>query len=242
MSKIVGIIADTGKLYGNRVFFSGERYLRALTELTDLQPILIPPLGANIMPLLDKLDGVMLTGNVSNVHPSQYGQAETEKHPPYDEDRDRTAIPYLKKIIEHEIPLIAICRGFQELNVAYGGTLHPAIHEIDGRLDHRRIKTDDEAIRYAPRHSVKLTEGGLFKSWVGTDEIMVNSLHFQGVEKLGDGLTIEAVAADGTVEGFTVKNAKGFTAAVQWHPEYEPATNTFSKCFYEAFAEAVFAR
>ena len=126
--------------------------------------------------------------------------------------------------------MIAICRGFQELNVAYGGTLHPAIHEIDGRLDHRRIKTDDEAIRYAPRHSVKLTEG-LFKSWVGTDEIMVNSLHFQGVEKLGDGLTIEAVAADGTVEGFTVKNAKGFTAAVQWHPEYEPATNTFSKCF-----------
>lgn len=242
MTKIIGIIADTGNLHGNRVFFSGERYLQALTDLTDLHPILIPPLGGNIMSLLDKLDGVMLTGNVSNVHPSRYGQNETEKHPPYDEDRDSTAIPYLDKIIANEIPLIAICRGFQELNVAYGGTLHPAIHEIDGRLDHRRINTDDAAGRYAPRHSVKLTQGGLFESWVGTDEIMVNSLHFQGVEKLGDELEVEAVAEDGTVEGFTVKNAKGFTAAVQWHPEYEPATNKFSKCFYEAFAEAVFAR
>ena len=242
MTKIIGIIADTGNLHGNRVFFSGERYLQALTDLTDLQPILIPPLGGNIMSLLDTLDGVMLTGNVSNVHPSQYGQDETEKHPPYDEDRDSTAIPYLEKIIGNEIPLIAICRGFQELNVAYGGTLHPAIHEIDGRLDHRRIKTDDAAIRYAPRHSVKLTHGGLFESWVGTDEIMVNSLHFQGVEKLGDELEVEAVAEDGTVEGFTVKNAKGFTAAVQWHPEYEPETNKFSKCFYEAFAKAVLTR
>ena len=242
MTKIIGIIADTGNLHGNRVFFSGERYLQALTDLTDLHPILIPPLGGNIMSLLDKVDGVMLTGNVSNVHPSRYGQNETEKHPPYDEDRDSTAIPYLNKIIANEIPLIAICRGFQELNVAYGGTLHPAIHEIDGRLDHRRINTDDAAVRYAPRHSVKLTQGGLFESWVGTDEIMVNSLHFQGVEKLGDELEVEAVAEDGTVEGFTVKNAKGFTAAVQWHPEYEPATNKFSKCFYEAFAEAVLTR
>ncbi len=242
MTKIVGIIADTGNLHGNRVFFSGERYLKALTELTEVHPILIPPLGKNIFSLLDRLDGVMLTGNVSNVHPSLYGQAETEKHPPYDEDRDSTAIPYLEKIIEQEIPLIAICRGFQELNVAFGGTLHPAIHEIEGRLDHRRIQTDDAAIRYAPRHRVTLTEGGLFKSWVKTDEIMVNSLHFQGVEKLGDGLKVEATAEDGTIEGFTVENAKGFTAAVQWHPEYEPATNIFSKCFYEAFAEAVLSR
>lgn len=239
MSKIVGVVADMGFLHGNQVVFSGSRYLRGLTEVTDLQPVLIPPFGDNILSVLDTVGGIMLTGNVSNIHPSCYGHSETEKHPPYDEDRDRTAIPHIEAILDRELPLLAVCRGFQELNVALGGTMHPAIHEIDGRLDHKTVKTDDPDVRFAPRHAVHLTKGGLFESWVQTDTIMVNSLHFQGVEKLGDGLKVEAVAEDGTVEGVTVEAAAGFTAAVQWHPEYKPEDNEFSTRFYQAFEEAV---
>jgi len=239
----IGVVADTHTTSAGRVFFSGCKYLEGLTSVTNLTPLIIPAFGEREMDrLLDRLDGIMLTGSRANVRPTHYNHNETPEHGPFDDARDATSLPLIRAAVDKGVPLIAICRGFQELNVALGGTLTPAVHKIEGRLDHSEPQTDDFDIRHSPRHKVRLTKGGLFENWLGTSEIQVNSLHFQAVDDLAPRLQVEAIAEDGTIEGVVVPDTQGFIVGVQWHPEYKPAQSPFSRAFYGAFEEAVHAR
>jgi putative glutamine amidotransferase len=238
-NNLVGVFADCDRLGGSLVHFSGRKYLKGLMEATDLMPVVIPAFGEKMSSVLDHIGGVMLTGSLSNVHPGRYGQEETELHKPFDHDRDDTILPLVGEILERGIPLIAICRGFQEFNVALGGSLHPALHTMAGKLDHRMPDSTDREVCNAPQHAVNFTPGGLFESWVGCSEYRVNSLHHQGVDQLAPSLTVEAVSEDGVIEGFRLADAPGFNAAVQWHPEYKPNDNIFARAFYRAFEKAV---
>jgi putative glutamine amidotransferase len=156
----------------------------------------------------------------------------------HDPHRDATTLPLIRAAVAAGLPILAICRGFQEMNVAFGGTLHQKLHEVPGFNDHR----DDETLpldeQYGPAHEVILTQDGLLRAFAGADRLMVNSLHWQGVEQLGQGLTIEAKALDGVVEAFRVTHARSFAVAVQWHPEWRFAENAFSRAFFAAFGAA----
>ncbi|MCA8967626.1 MAG: gamma-glutamyl-gamma-aminobutyrate hydrolase family protein, partial [Planctomycetes bacterium] len=182
------------------------------------------------------------TGSPSNVHPSRYGVAATPAAEPYDEARDGMTFALMRRAIERGVPLFAICRGFQELNVAWGGTLHARLHEQPGRVDHRMPRSDDADVRYGPAHALHVTAGGLLYGWLGSVQIEVNSLHGQGVDRLGDGLEVEGRAPDGTIEAFSVADSPGFVFAVQWHPEYRALDNAVSRVLFGRFGEAVAAR
>lgn len=237
---IIGVIADTYNLNNTRIFSTGQKYIEGLTAIADVIPFIIPTNSLDKMDtILDFIDGLMLTGSPTNVHPSHYNAAQTTSHEPFDAPRDETVFAYVPACLQRNIPILGICRGYQELNVAFGGTLHPAIHEVDGKLDHRQPDTTNRDIKHAPRHMVGFPENGLFHGWTGQTAYQVNSLHRQAVESLGDGLQIEAIAEDGVIEGFSHINQDSFVLAVQWHPEYKSNENIFSQKFFEAFEEAV---
>ncbi|MES2353564.1 MAG: gamma-glutamyl-gamma-aminobutyrate hydrolase family protein [Pseudomonadota bacterium] len=199
----------------------GDKYVRCITGF-DCFPLMIPPIKEelDIDFVLDNVSGIMFTGSLSNIDPKHYGVVE--EGPDFnDPDRDATVFKLIPAAIERGIPIMGICRGIQELNVVYGGTLHRKVHEVPGMLDHREIPGLEDAECYAPVHSVRFAEGGLLhKAFGGKSEIRVNSLHSQGINELADGLVVEATAEDGLIEAVSVKDAKGFTLAVQWHPEY----------------------
>ena len=178
--------------------------------------------------LLDRLDGLLLTGSPSNVHPSQYGGEPSHPETLHDPERDATTLPLIREAVRRDLPILAICRGIQELNVALGGTLHQRVHELPGRLNHRSRKDSPDG-PYGPAHSVALTPGGLLASLAGTNEMMVNSLHSQGIDRPGPMLRVEAVAPDGQIEAVSLPEAR-FVVGVQWHPEYKALENPFSKC------------
>jgi putative glutamine amidotransferase len=156
----------------------------------------------------------------------------------HDPHRDATTLPLIPRVIAAGMPLFAVCRGFQELNVAYGGTLWQKVQEVPGMLDHREDKGETLEVQYQPVHEIELAPGGLLRRLAGVDRVMVNSLHAQGVQQLGEGLEVEARAPDGLVEGFTVRSAPGFTLAVQWHPEWQVMMNPFSRALFAAFGQA----
>jgi len=191
------------------------------------------------------VDGVLLTGARANVHPSRFGVAAHPSHEPYDERRDALALPLIDACVERGVPLFGICRGFQEINVAGGGSLHPEIRDLPGRMNHRmpRLETGeihpDPAVVFADRHDVRLTPDGVFARILGRDLIRVNSLHGQGVLELGDRIVAEGVAEDGTIEAIRVKDAAGFALGVQWHAEYDPQHNPVNRALFEAFGQAV---
>ena len=195
--------------------------------------------------LLEVVDGVLLTGARANVHPSRFGVAAHPSHEPYDERRDALALPLIDACVERGVPLFGICRGFQEINVAGGGSLHPEIRDLPGRMNHRmpRLETGeihpDPAVVFADRHDVRLTPDGVFARILGRDLIRVNSLHGQGVLELGDRIVAEGVAEDGTIEAIRVKDAAGFALGVQWHAEYDPQHNPVNRALFEAFGQAV---
>jgi len=238
---LVGVTADL-RTYNNSLMHTvGDKYARAIWEASGCTPIIIPALAESqqVHDMLDSLDGLLFTGSPSNVHPTRYGQAPHERAEPYDEARDAMTLPLIDAALEKGLPTLFVCRGFQELNVALGGTLHPRLHEVEGRVDHRGPKVDDMDVRYGLRHAMHFTAGGHFARIAGTTEIQVNSLPGQGIDAPAPGLEIEGQAPDGTAEAVAVKGAKRFALGVQWHPEYKPLENDFSTRLFRAFSEAV---
>jgi len=222
-----------------RVFHGvNERYPNALIDAAGCLPVLIPAVGSkvDVCMLLDRLDGLLLTGSPSNVHPSQYGGAPSHPETLHDPQRDATTLPLIREAVRRDLPILAICRGIQELNVALGGTLHQRVHELPGRLNHRSQKDAPDG-PYGPAHSVALTPGGLLASLAGTLEVMVNSLHSQGIDNPGQRLRVEAIAPDGQIEAVSLLGAR-FVVGVQWHPEYRARENPFSSALFDAFARA----
>jgi putative glutamine amidotransferase len=217
------------------------KYVAAVADGAHCAPLIIPALGAatDIEALLAVADGVMLTGSPSNVHAGLYGEALLDPSLPLDAARDATTLPLIRAAIQRGIPLLAICRGFQEVNVALGGTLHQAVHHVVGMADHREQKSHTLEQQYAPSHRVLLDPGGRMAQILGgVSEIMVNSLHGQGINRLAPGLAVEARADDGLVEAYRVADAMGFTLAVQWHPEWRFSENPDSIKLFTAFGEA----
>jgi len=217
------------------------KYVAAVADGARCAPLIIPALGAatDIEALLAVADGVMLTGSPSNVHAGLYGEDLLDPSLPLDPARDATTLPLIRAAIQRGIPLLAICRGFQEVNVALGGTLHQAVHDVAGMNDHREQKTRTLELQYAPSHRVLLEPSGRMAQILdGVSEIMVNSLHGQGINRLAPSLAVEARADDGLVEAYRVADAIGFTLAVQWHPEWRFAENPDSVKLFSAFGEA----
>ncbi|MEO9613517.1 MAG: gamma-glutamyl-gamma-aminobutyrate hydrolase family protein [Nitratireductor sp.] len=218
-----------------------HQYVEAALSGANVLPMLLPCFGARIDfdALLDQVGGVLITGSKTNVHPALYGGDATERNGPYDEARDATTLPLIRKAIERGVPLLAICRGIQELNVALGGTLATEIQERPGIMDHRAPPSEFHDERFAIRHRVSFAEGSCLADLFETGAIEVNSVHRQAVGRLSPRLDIEAVAEDGTVEAVSVPGAKGFAIGVQWHPEYWVETDSASRRIFQAFGSAV---
>jgi putative glutamine amidotransferase len=215
-----------------------EKYLNAVIDAAKCLPVLIPAVGSkvDVRALLDRLDGLLLTGSPSNVHPSHYGAEPSHPEILHDPERDATTLPLIREAARRDLPILAICRGIQELNVALGGTLHQRVHEIPGRLNHRSPKDSPDG-PYGPAHSVALTTGGLLASLTAAAEVMVNSLHSQGIDRPAPRLRVEAVAPDGQIGAVSLPQAR-FVVGVQWHPEYKALENPFSSALFSAFAQA----
>ena len=240
MQPLVAVSTDV-KSFENYTWHATPRqYLEAALAGAGVFPVLVPSFGdkLDLDRLLDAVDGVMLTGSKSNVHPSLYGGDASEANGPYDEARDATTLPLIRRAIELGVPLLAICRGIQELNVALGGTLGTEIQEREGTLDHRAPVSDDQDERFAIRQKVSIKPGSCLAGVFGAGDIMVNSVHRQAVERLGPRLVVEAVAEDGTVEAVSVKDARAFAVGVQWHPEYWASTDQNSGRIFRAFGDA----
>ena len=225
----------------------GDKYVQAAIQAVGALPILIPAFGPEfgdnatteaLDRLLDTLDGVILTGSPSNVEPHHYEGDPSREGTAHDKARDATTLPLIRHSIDHGVPLIAICRGAQEVNVALGGTLHQLVHEVEGRLDHRSRKAATTDENYAPAHDITIVENGLLHRLLGERCVKVNSLHAQGVDRLAPCARAEAFAEDGQVEAFTVPDAPAFALALQWHPEHRATENPISMKLFTAFAEA----
>jgi putative glutamine amidotransferase len=219
---------------------AGEKYLTAIIEAADAVPLIIPVLAdvLAVDELVDQVDGVLLTGSPSDIEPHHYGSESDDPDALRDPHRDALTLPIARHALETGVPLFAICRGFQELNVVLGGTLHQKVRDVPGYHNHKENPDDPLDVQYGPAHPVVLTEGGLLAGLAGTREVTVNSLHGQGVKKLADGVTVEAVADDGLIEAFTVDGAGAFALAVQWHPEWRASSNEFSSAMFRAFGDA----
>ncbi len=218
----------------------GEKYIAAVAEGAQAVPVLIPSLGDGLeaRELLADFDGILLTGSPSNVAPHYYGGAASEPGTLHDAHRDATTLPMIPRVIEAGLPLLAICRGFQEMNVAFGGTLWQKLHEVQGYRNHREDIEAPLDEQYGPAHEVELTPGGWLERLAGERHLKVNSLHSQGVQTLGRGLVVEARAPDGVIEAFRVADAPSLALGVQWHPEWKFQDNPFSRALFAAFGEA----
>jgi len=219
----------------------GEKYIAAVRDgaeaLPFLIPVLEPPLA--IADLLGTVDGFLFTGSPSNVSPRHYGGADPREGVLLDQRRDSTTLPLLKAAIAASAPVLCLCRGFQELNVAFGGTLHQHVQEVEGRLDHREDRHADLDIQYGPAHEVRVAEGGLLSRLVGLKRFKVNSLHAQGIDRLAPPLHADAIAPDGTIEAVSMPGAKSFLLGLQWHPEWRWRENELSRAIFAGFAEAL---
>ncbi len=238
---IVGIPCDHRMVGKHPFHLVGEKYITAVRDgaraLPLLVPVLSPPIPAE--ELIASVDGFLFTGSPSNVSPGLYGGPAPRDGVMQDEHRDATAIPLLKAAIAAGKPVLCICRGFQELNVAFGGTLYQHIQEIPGRMDHRENLDAPLETQYAPVHAVKIEPGCLLADIVGAGTFQVNSLHSQGIDKLAPALHADAVAPDGQIEAVSMPTAKGFLLGLQWHPEWHWSEDELSRAIFGAFAEAL---
>lgn len=236
MKPLVGIVSNFRAHDGTHFHRVRDEYIRAVEDGADAAAIIIPATG-DAVALLPRLDGLLLPGAVSNVAPWRYDGPAARPGTMQDEARDAAVLAIIPAAIKAGLPLLAICRGFQELNVALGGTLHQHVHEIPGRLDHREdfdLPTDDQ---YAHAHSVALS--GLLETIAGRKEAMVNSLHHQGIDRLAPGLRIDATAPDGQAEAVSLPDAPGFVLGVQWHPEWRWSEDPLSCDIFRAFGAAL---
>jgi putative glutamine amidotransferase len=222
----------------------GEKYLAAVVQAAEAVPLMIPVLQdmPDLEALLAHVDGILLSGSYSNVEPHHYNGEPSAQGTLHDPHRDAVTLPLARLVLEKGVPLFAICRGYQELNVALGGTLHQRVHEVAGYHNHLENPDDPREVQYGPSHPVTLMEGGLLRELMGEETVMVNSLHGQGIARLAQGLVVEAVADDGLIEAFRVEDTPGFNLAVQWHPEWRANENELSKAMFKAFGDACRAR
>lgn len=238
---LVAVSTDV-RAFENYVWHAApEQYLEAALSAAGVLPVLVPSFGErlDLDALLDTVDGVMITGSKTNVSPALYGSEETEADGPYDPARDVTTLPLIRKAVARGVPLLAICRGIQEMNVALGGTLATEIQEREGATDHRAPAGGSQDERFAIRQKVSIQPGSCLAGIFGAGDIQVNSLHRQAVDRLGPRLDVEAVAEDGTVEAVSVRDAPAFAVGVQWHPEYWVHKDDTSRRIFEAFGDAV---
>jgi len=235
---VVLIASCKTQLDGFPTYTVRDNYIEALT-LVGCQTLIVPEAaGGDFSTLLAVADGILFNGSPSNVHPSHYGEEVHDPSLPQDADRDAWTLPLIRLALEQGIPIFGICRGYQEINVALGGSLHQAVHEVPGLADHRPDDRENLEKRYALAHSVAITAGGVLEGILGESEIQVNSVHGQGVNRLAPPLRAEAHAPDGLVEAFTCPAAKGFNLAVQWHPEWRPQDRPASLKVLQAFGDA----
>jgi putative glutamine amidotransferase len=237
---VVLIPADVKQMGDHPFHVAGHKYLMAVAEAAGALPLVVPAISdlLEIEALLEIADGILLTGAVSNVHPSHFGQEVHNPKLPLDPARDALTLQLVQAAIKAEVPVLAICRGFQEINVAFGGSLHQAVHEVKGLNDHREAKDASIDMQYGHSHSIDLVAGGELAKIVGSNHMMVNSIHGQGIDRLGAGLVAEAYAPDGLVEAIRVEKAKAFTLGVQWHPEWKVMENPQYLAIFKAFGDA----
>jgi putative glutamine amidotransferase len=238
---VVGVIGNSHRIENRfTVQMVGERNLSAVAEVSGALPLMFAGLPeiTDIGALLEIVDGIVLTGARANVHPTRFNTEPDAKHEPYDIHRDEVALELSEACVARGIPLFGICRGLQEMNVAFGGSLHPEIREIPGRMNHRMPRLANGEI-FADRHEVALTPGGAFATLLGCDRIKVNSLHGQGILAPGERVVIEGIAEDGTIEAIRIADAPSFALGVQWHAEYDPQKNPINRKLFEAFGEAL---
>ena len=235
MTLVVGIPACAKILDEREQHQTPARYADAVVHGMDALPIMIPPMGEVQLGLLDHIDGLLVPGSPSNVHPNHYAGGESQTPDKHDPKRDATSLPLIRAAIARGIPVLAICRGIQELNVALGGTLIQQVHELPGKLDHRGGPgTLDQ--KYGPKHKIAVT--GQLARIVGATEIVVNSLHGQAIDRPAPGLVVDALAPDGTIEAVSYPGAPGFVLGLQWHPEWRFSENPDSVAIFRAFGEA----
>ncbi len=238
---IVGIIGNSYALDGRYpVHAGGTMNSEAVADVSGCLPLIIPsdPRFVSVAELLELCDGFLLTGGRPNVHPSEYGEDETPAHGAFDRGRDAVTLPLIRACVDRGQPFLGICRGFQEVNVAMGGTLHPEIRDLPGRSNHRMPPDGTLEECFALRHPVRFTEGGVFHRLMGASEVLTNTLHGQGIARPGARIVIDGHAPDGTPEAIYVKDAPGFTLSVQWHPEWRAGEDPVSRPLFQAFGQA----
>ena len=245
---LIGISCCTKQfgIFGMPNHAASDTYVRATDEVIGAVPVLLPANGpyADIETLLDRLDGILLTGSRSNVQPDLYNGPPHAEGTPEDPDRDAVTLPLIRAAIARGVPLLAVCRGFQELNVALGGSLHQRVQDLPERLDHSTPMQPSARVRQGKAHAVRVTRGGWLHKLAGTAEIAVNSLHNQGIDQLAPGLVAEGIAPDGLIEAVRVVSSQagpaiGYAVGVQWHPEYDWQTDALSRAIFEQFGAAV---
>ncbi len=225
----------------------GEKNLRAVADIADALPLIFAgiPEITDINSLLNIVDGILLTGGRANIHPTYFNTKPHPSHEPYDRDRDVVALRLVKACVERGIPILGLCRGIQEMGVAFGSNLHPEIRELPGRMNHRAPRLEngeihpDPKVVFADRHEVRLVPDGVFARLFKRETIRVNSLHGQCILEPGDRVVVEGVAEDGTIEAIRIADASGFALGVQWHAEYDPQTNPINQALFSAFGEAI---
>jgi len=240
-ARVVGIACDYRQLGKHPFHVVGENYITAIRDGAGAVPLLIPVLSppVPVEDLIASVDGFLFTGSPSNVAPAQYGGTAPRAGVLQDERRDATTLPLLKAAIAAGVPSLCVCRGFQELNVAFGGTLHQHVEEVPGRADHRENSAAPLDEQYAPSHEVHLAKDGVLASVAPQATFRVNSLHSQGIDRLAPALHADAVAPDGTIEAVSMPGAKGFVLGVQWHPEWHWSEDPVSRAIFAAFGEAL---
>ena len=218
----------------------GDKYMRAVVDAAGGLPVSLPALGGSLdqSAVIERCDGLLFTGSPSNVEPAHYKGPPSADGTLHDPERDATTLPLIRNAIDAGLPILCICRGFQELNVALGGSLHQEVHDVPGRIDHRSDDNQPRDVQYGPAHDVRLASGGLLASLWPAPEVTVNSLHAQGIDRLAPRLLVEATAPDGQIEAVRVSDAPAFALGVQWHPEWKVTEDPFSMAIFGAFGEA----
>ena len=238
---VIGIISNRYEI-DNRymVHANGIINAEAIAQVADCVPLVVPadPSLAQIQDLMDTCDGFLFTGGRPNVHPEEYGHQETEAHGAFDRSRDALCLPLIRACVDRGQPILGVCRGFQEVNVAMGGTLHPEIRDLPGRDNHRMPRDGTLEEQFALRHTVTFSQGGPFHQLMGCTEVMTNTLHGQGIEEPGSRVIVDGRAPDGTPEAIYIEGAKGFSLSVQWHPEWNAANDPVSRALFSAFGDA----
>ncbi len=237
---LVGVIADRRTIGEHVYHMAGEKYLAALVKASGVYPVILPAIveDIDVAEILEEFDGLFLTGSPSNVEPHHYMGDPSEPGTWHDPERDQKALALIPAALRAAMPMFAVCRGFQEMNVAFGGTLHQLMHEIPGYRVHKENPKDSLEIKYGPVHAVSFKEDGFLAKVTGKSKARVNSLHSQGIDCLADELRVEAVSDDGLIEAFVVKNAPGYTLGVQWHPEWQVMDNPVSRSIFRSFGDA----